>query len=290
MSLTALLQAARTYTTTHTETGDTIETSIPGLSLFQTQKAGLIAHPIYQPVLCIVLQGQKTVATQNRTETFAEGHSVIVTSETPVTSHITHAPYLALTLQFDMPLLRDISAALPHPIPRSTQSLFLNTPIETTILDCATRLFRLTEHPDAIPILHTALLRELYYWILSGPKGAMLQACLTPNSHTARISNAITLIRMNYTTTIPTADLAHAARMSESSFHRHFRAVTSFSPLQYQKRLRLMEAQHLIRNAGYGATEAAFAVGYESPSQFTRDYTRLYNTSPREDRKHTRAA
>ncbi|HEX6997493.1 MAG TPA: helix-turn-helix domain-containing protein [Gammaproteobacteria bacterium] len=139
------------------------------------------------------------------------------------------------------------------------------------------------DRPEATPLLHEGIMRELHYWLLSGPHGDALRALADPTSHASRLGAAIAILRAEYRSRIPVERLAAAAGMSLTAFHKHFKRLTSLSPGPYQKRLRLIEARRLMLEEGYPASRAAFEVGYESVSQFTRDYGRLYLAPPKRD-------
>jgi transcriptional regulator GlxA family with amidase domain len=142
------------------------------------------------------------------------------------------------------------------------------------------RLIRLLETPAAIPVLAPAALREVYYWLLTGPDGAAIARLALAEGNTQRIARAMTLLRDNFTRPIRVAELAEAAGMSPSSFHEHFKALTAMTPLQYQKQLRLLEAQRLLVAGDIDAARAAYRVGYESASQFSREYARMFGAPP----------
>ena len=142
---------------------------------------------------------------------------------------------------------------------------------------------RLLDRPEAIPLLHEGILRQLHYCLLSGPHGDALRALADPTSHASRLGAAIAILRSEYRSRLPVERLAAAAGMSLTAFHKHFKLMTSLTPGQYQKRLRLIEARQLMLEEGWSASSAAFEVGYESVSQFTRDYRRLYLVPPKRD-------
>jgi AraC-like DNA-binding protein len=143
-------------------------------------------------------------------------------------------------------------------------------------------LCSLLDRPDAT-LLHPGIKRELHYWLLSGQHGAALRALAAPDSHPSRLAAALAILRDEYRTRVPVERLASAAAMSLSAFHKHFKRMTSLTPGQYQKRLRLIEARRLMLDEGFSATSAAFEVGYESVSQFTREYRRMFQLPPKRD-------
>jgi AraC-like DNA-binding protein len=145
------------------------------------------------------------------------------------------------------------------------------------------RLVRLLATPKAIPVLYPSIMREIYYWLLSGPNAGAICKIALPNGHTQRIADAIYVLRENFSRSIRIEELAATARMSPSSFHQHFKTLTSMTPLQYQKQLRLLEARRLMVSDAANVTRAALQVGYESPSQFSREYARMFGTPPKRD-------
>jgi AraC-like DNA-binding protein len=183
----------------------------------------------------------------------------------------------------------DAASAVSTPAARDAPRLFLDDTDET-VADCALRLMRLLDRPEAIPVLRPAILKELHYWLLAGRHGDALRRLALPDSHAQRIARAIAILRAEFTGAVPVERLAEAAGMSASSFHQHFKAVTSLSPLQFQKQLRLLEARRLMLSEGLSASRAGFEVGYESVSQFTREYTRLFGAPPRRDVSESRDA
>jgi transcriptional regulator GlxA family with amidase domain len=151
------------------------------------------------------------------------------------------------------------------------------------LTDCMLRLVRLLDLPQAVPVLFPAIMREICFWLLTGENGGEVCKLALPDSHTRRIASAIYLLRDNFTRAIRVRELADAARMSVSSFHEHFKALTSMTPLQYQKQLRLLEARRLLLAGGLSVSGAAYRVGYESASQFSREYSRMFGGAPRLD-------
>lgn len=152
---------------------------------------------------------------------------------------------------------------------------------------CAASLVRLLDVPEAEPFVWPGAMRELHYWLLRGPHGPALRALAAPEGEVRRVAAAVEVIRNRYREPIPATDVAEAANMSASALRRHFKAVTSLSPLQFQKHLRLVEARRLMFGSGLSARQAAFEVGYASPSQFSRDYRRLFGEPPRRDVRST---
>jgi AraC-like DNA-binding protein len=156
------------------------------------------------------------------------------------------------------------------------------------VADAALRLMRLLDRPASVPVLQAQLVREMHYWLLAGRHGSAIRRLGWPDGHVQRVARAVAVLRAEFAETVPVERLAAVAGMSPSSFHQHFRAVTSLSPLQFQKQLRLIEARRLMFAEGVSASHAAFAVGYESVPQFTREYGRMFGLSPVRDMKAAR--
>jgi len=164
------------------------------------------------------------------------------------------------------------------------------TDFQGPLADCALRLVRLLDTPKAIPTLHPIIMREICYWLLTGPHGGDVARMALANSPSQRVIGAMDSLRSRFRDSIRIADLAAIARMSPSAFHRQFKALTSLTPLQYQKQLRLLEARRLMVTRTSSVEAAAFEVGYESPSQFSRDYARLFGAPPKRDLRRLRTA
>ncbi|MDE1174145.1 MAG: AraC family transcriptional regulator [Parvibaculaceae bacterium] len=264
-------------------------TPVEGLTLLKTSGETLPYHKVYKPALCIVVQGAKQITLGENSFDYAQMQMLVVSIELPAFGRVTRAsekePFLGLTLEFDVGLMREVMEALdapPRPSEGSGPGIFVDD-LAGPLEDCVTRLLRLLETPAAIPILYPAIMRELCYWLLTGPHGGELCKLALPNSHTQRITDAIYVLRENFTRPIRIEELAAAARMSMSSFHQHFKALTAMTPLQYQKQLRLLEARRLMISDAANVASAAYQVGYESASQFSREYARMFGVPPKRD-------
>jgi AraC-like DNA-binding protein len=196
----------------------------------------------------------------------------------------TGEPYLAVSLTLDPTLLATLLADLPRPAERLEQDAgFSVAAVTPELMDAWVRMLRLMQRPQEIAALAPAYEREILYRVLQGPQGWMLREIAAPDSAMARVSLAIQWIRRDFAEPIRVDDLADKAAMSVSAFHRHFKAVTNFSPLQYQKRVRLLQARTLMVASAKSVTTAAFEVGYESATQFSRDYARVFGLPPARD-------
>lgn len=271
----------------------TAATSVPGLSTICSRRPSGPLHDIYKPHVCLLLQGKKRVSTGARTVVFSAGDSLLLAADASTVSEVTQAsaskPYVSLAFDLDLALIAELTmemnAVEPAPAARLTV-----TAMDAEVEDAALRLLRLIERPASLPILHAPRVRELHYWLLTGNHGPAMRRLGWLQGSTQRISRAVALLRAEYANPLPVDRLAAEARMSMSSFHRHFRAGTSLSPLQYQKQLRLIEARRMILAEGHTASRAALAVGYESVSQFTREYGRKFGVSPIKDRAAMRGS
>lgn len=292
----ALKQAVQTYATQHRNRDGLALTPVPGLKLKCVEAPQGNLHAVIRPLMVIVLQGAKRMAVGREERTFSAGQSAIVSIDMPVTTRIEQAsrgePYLAVAVEIEMAILSEVAAHLgPARRPRRSEraTLFADD-AEASALDCVARLLGLCDRPDAIPLLRPGIMRELHYWLLTGPHGADLRALCDPTSHANRLAPTIAILRAEYRTRISVERLAAEAGMGLTAFHTHFKRMLSLSPGQYQKRLRLIEARRLMLDEGASASSAAFEVGYESVSQFTREYGRLFNVPPKRDALRIRSA
>jgi len=292
----SLKQAVQAYASTRANGEGLAFTPIPGLRMMCVDAPRGQLHSIYRPLVCLVLQGAKHMTVGREERLFSAGQSVIVSADMPVVGRIVRAsrdePYLAIAVELDISILRETTAHLGDVAPQRPSEIRTLFAVDTgaAALDCAMRLMRLLDQPAAVALLRPGILRELHYWLLSGEHGAALRAIAAPDGYASRLAAATALLRKEYRTRIPVERLAAEAAMGLTTFHRHFKYMTSLSPGQYQKRLRLIEARRLMLDEGYSATSAALEVGYESVSQFTREYGRMYETPPKRDAMKTRSA
>jgi AraC-like DNA-binding protein len=292
----SLKQAVHAYASTRANGDGLALTPIPGLRMMCVDAPRGELHSIYRPLVCLVLQGAKHMTVGREERLFSAGDSVIVSADMPVVGRIARAsrdePYLAIAVELDMSILREIAAHLGEVAPQRPSEIRTLFAVDTdaAAVDCAMRLMRLLDDPTAVPLLRPGILRELHYWLLSSQHGAALRAMAAPDGYASRLATAIALLRREYRTRISIDRLAAEAAMSLTAFHKHFKHMTSLSPGQYQKRLRLIEARRLMLDEGYSATSAAFEVGYESVSQFTREYGRMFKTPPKRDAMSARSA
>ena len=263
------------------------ETAIPGLVLMRTAGTAIPRKArIYRPSICLVVQGAKEVAFGGEVMAYGEMQALVVSLELPASGRVVDAsperPYLAIALELDTMLLAEMLSELGQgPAWGETPPLgIFVADVDGALADAFGRLLRLLDTPSAIPVLARQTLREIYYWLLSGPHGAAIARLTAPESHAQRIGRAVMVLRERFAQPLRVAELARTANMSASAFHQHFKSLTAMTPLQYQKQLRLLEARRLIADASSIAA-AAYRVGYESPSQFSREYTRMFGVPPR---------
>ncbi|MFC0219785.1 AraC family transcriptional regulator N-terminal domain-containing protein [Pseudochelatococcus lubricantis] len=283
-----LLETVRRYAQAHANGTGVAQTPIPCLTIIRETAPTALQYAINKPLVALVLQGSKRVTMGSRTFDFGAGDSLLITADVPTISQITKArldaPYLALIVDLDLALIEGLvveigfspfAADIPIRVDRT----------ETEVTDAALRLMRLLDRPASVPILQSQLIRELHYWLLSGRHGGAIRALGVVDSHALRIARSVALIRDHFARPLRVEHLAEVAKMSLSSFHEHFRTITSLSPLQFQKQLRLIEARRLMLAEGEMISNAAYAVGYESISQFTREYGRMFGLPPARDIK-----
>ncbi len=217
------------------------------------------------------------------------GQALVVSVELPAFSTIVEAspskPYLGVIIEFDLAIMREVMKSLdslPEVSDAVARSVFV-ADFEGPLLDCALRLVRLLETPRAIPMLYPAIMREICYWLLTGPHGAEVISMTIGKTHTKSVLHAIHFLRDHFAEPARIEDLASLAQMSPSAFHRQFKAITSMTPLQYQKQLRLLEARRVMIADELNVGTTAAQVGYESPTQFIREYGRMFGMPPRRD-------
>lgn len=273
------------------------KTDIKQLEFQQEYQAGTVLHGVYEPILAILLQGKKQALLGDEIYRYGAAQYLVVSVDLPLSGFIVEAtpdkPYLGFKLSLDPRQLCDIITDQANPITskkeNSVRGLFVSN-IDASLIDCAIRLTQLLDTPQHIPILAPMIIREIYYRLLIGEQAEAVRQIATSGSNMQRISFTIQYLTANFTKPMRVEDLANQANMSPSSFHHHFKQVTSMSPLQYQKQLRLLSARRLMLAENSNAVNAAYQVGYESPSQFSREYSRMFGASPIEDIKRLRAA
>ena len=268
---------------------DELKSDVPGLTLFS------YAHPaeprpgLQEPSICLIAQGVKKIHLADESFEYDVHHYLLASVYLPTTYQVISAspeePYLGLVLKFDMRELSQlmIDSNLPAPRTRSVDRGMAIGEVTLPLLSAFQRLVALLDEPEDIPILAPLLHREILYRLLMGDQGAKLRQIASAGSRSHQVARAIDWLKVNYSQQLRIGELAEMANMSSSSLHNHFRSMTSLSPLQYQKHLRLQEARRLMLAEDLDATRAAYQVGYESSSQFSREYSRLFGAPPLRD-------
>jgi AraC-like DNA-binding protein len=272
-----------------TEKGEQHTTSVPGLSLFRRDAPTEPITGMYEPSICMVAQGAKRVLLGDDTYVYDAHHYLITSVHLPTIVQIIEAspekPYLGLRLKLDLREISQLMVDSNLPQPRAQQSSRGMATGEVTLqlLTAFQRLIDLLAEQQDIPILAPVIQREIIYRLLVGDQGERLRQIASAGSQSNQIARAIDWLKGNFTQPLSIDDLAAQASMSTSTFHHHFRSMTALSPLQFQKLLRLQEARRLMLAERMDAANAAFQVGYESPSQFSREYNRMFGAPPLRD-------
>jgi AraC-like DNA-binding protein len=271
----------------HTPTTGPRETEVPGLLVSRASGPTRLNAVVYVPSLCIVAQGAKEVVVGDEVYRYDPAQSLLVSVDLPVWARVVEAsparPCLMVRVPLDLAAVGEFLADGVTDPPAAASRGIGVTPVEPPLLDAVSRLVALLDSPRDIGPLSPLVLREITYRVLTGPQGPRLRQIAAAGAPAQRIARAIRWLRDHYTDPLLVESLAKRVGMSPSAFHLHFKGVTGWSPLQYQKRLRLQEARRLMLGAGLDAGEAAFRVGYESQSQFTREYRRMFGAPPRQD-------
>jgi AraC-like DNA-binding protein len=288
--LEKLKTAVQSFARTNANSDGLAVTDIPGLMMKFVEAPTGDLHALYSPMVCLILQGAKHVTIGSHSAMIRAGETFILSNSIPTKGTIVEAtrrdPYVAIAVKIDPRVLAELSADFDvkqrSRIGSGPQCLFTDN-ASGFLMDCLSKLVRLLDHPEAAAVLHANIMRELHYWLLSGEHGPDLRSLVNVSSRAGRLESAIALLRAEYSDRLPAKRLADAAGMSLTSFHKHFKQLTAMTPGQYQKQIRLMEARRLMHDEGVSATGAAFRVGYESASQFSRDYTRMFDRPPKQD-------
>lgn len=272
-----------------TDKGDLSVTAVQGLSLHQRHEPTEPISIMYEPRICMLAQGAKRVLLGDETYIYDEHHFLISSVDLPTVVQIVKAsreePYLGLVLRLDQREISQLMADsnLPPPRPQQSSRGMATGEVTLPLLAAFQRLIDLLAEPADIPILAPIIRREIFYRLLVGDQGERLRQTASAGSQSHQIARAIAWLKGNFAQPLRIDALAKQVNMSTSTFHHHFRALTAMSPLQYQKWLRLHEARRLMLAERLNAADAAFQVGYESPSQFSREYGHLFGDSPLRD-------
>ncbi|NYJ13831.1 AraC-like DNA-binding protein [Rhizobium leguminosarum] len=261
---------------------------VPGLLVIRKTCPSAFEASIYSPVFCLVLQGAKETSVGNQSASVAAGEMLLVSHELPVETRVTHAspvsPYLAVFVSIDVGLARSLlDQAGPNGMGAGNGRSLDTAVADAPLIEALARYLLLPANSLEAEIIAPMIQREIHFRLLMAPVGAMLRNLLSPGGHASRVAKAIKTIRENFRESLALSVLANSVGMSQSSFHSNFKSVTGTTPLQYQKDLRLISARQLLAEGTHSVTSAALAVGYESISQFSREYSRKFGASPRND-------
>jgi AraC-like DNA-binding protein len=278
-----LLHAVRRYADFHADSNGVAATPVPGLTVVRATAPGELQYAISRPLIAVVVQGTKRVLTGRQRFDLRAGESMLITADVPTVSQITSAsagaPYFSLVLDLDHSVIEQLIVELNVALEGQGAPLSIE-PTDPELAATALRLMKVLDQPTAVAILQAQLVREMHYWLLAGQHGPAIRSLGVTGSHVQRVSRAVAIIRAEYQRPLRVERLAEAAGMSASSLHQHFRSLTSLSPLQFQKQLRLIEARRMMLSEGTSASDAAYSVGYESVPQFTREYGRMFGAPP----------
>ncbi|TDL82887.1 AraC family transcriptional regulator [Peribacillus frigoritolerans] len=275
----------------HTGRDGTQITSIPSLFFSRYSKETGPNYGVHKPSLCIVVQGMKEVLLSQDRFRYGPADYLVASVNLPITGQVTEGsfeiPYLALKLEFTsskiLEVLREFQ--MESDKKKNAKRGMYVSKIDPSLLDAVSRLVRLLDTPKDIKVPAPLIVKEIIYRVLQGEHGDMLKQIAIEGSSTHHISEVIEHIMTNYEKSFKIEELAEIANMSVSSLHRHFKEITAMSPIQFQKQLRLQEARSLLLSKSADAADVAFQVGYESPSQFSREYLRMFGLPPKEDIK-----
>ena len=276
--------------------GDGIHsTAIAPLKLMRQSATFTTMRDVSEPTLAVVVQGSKEVLLGEEIYHYGVAQYLVVSVDLPICGYATEAtperPYLGFKLNLDPVQLCDLISQIPNcaVTKESVRGWFISD-AAPSLIDCFLKLVKLLETPQDIPFLAPLIVREIYYRLLVGEQSEAVRQIAISGSNMQNIARAIALIKTSFAQTIRIEDLAERVNMSSSSLYRHFKTVTSISPLQYQKQIRLLRARQLMLAENADATSAAYQVGYESPSQFSREYSRMFGAPPIQDVERLRIA
>jgi len=267
--------------------GDFI-TEVPGLKLFRRSQPTAAVHCIYEPSLALIAQGQKRVVIGDEIYDYGQGQVLLTSLDLPVVSKVAEAspetPYLGISVALDSRTVMQLSTQLSLPHRKSAPELALSVGIPSEqLVDAVTRLIALQDEPEMIASVAPLIHSEIAIRVLKSPQGARLRHLIASGTQGHQVAKAVTWLKQHYTEALLVEDLADSVHMSQTTFRQHFRSLTGMSPLQYQKQLRLQEARWLMLNENLDAGTAALQVGYESSSQFSREYSRIFGSPPLRD-------
>ncbi|QEL18359.1 AraC family transcriptional regulator [Limnoglobus roseus] len=262
-------------------------TAVGPLTLYRTSQPSAPNQCVYEPAFCIVAQGSKQLLLGDEVYRYDPSHFLLVSVDLPVAGQVIEAtpacPYLGLKIVLDTAQIGELIADGGEARGFTPQRGLGVTSLDPGMVDTVVRLLRLLDTPEHVRVLAPLALREITYRLLAGSAGPRLRQIVAADGQAQRIGRVIRHLKTNFADPLRIEDLAREAHMSVSALHHHFKTVTALSPLQYQKQLRLQEARRLLLGEGLDAAEAGYRVGYESPSQFSREYRRLFGQPPQRD-------
>lgn len=263
---------------------------VDGILLLRHVEPTPMKATLYEPVVCLILQGRKEAAAGDRFVQLDTGDALVVSHDLPVVSRITRAepgePYLAMIVTLDLSILRHLYEEVGDALVDDDQVHALSAHrADGPLIDVLSRYLALASDPVGARVLLPLIRKEVHYRLLMAPNGGMLRRLLRHDSHASSVARSIAHLRTHFRSAVSIPELASSVGMSSSSLHKHFKAVTSTTPLQYLKELRLLEARRLLTEGELAVSTVAYEVGYESPNQFSREYSRKFGNSPRVDRR-----
>ncbi len=263
------------------------ETGIPGLSMIKGDIPTHQLAALYKPMIGFTIQGTKILTIGDRSAALNGPSYYVLPVHVPATATVhperDGRPYMSLGLELNQDALQSLLRDLPDDRMPTASENFAACEIDTEHMEAWLRLLRLTKTPSAIPALAPAYEREILYRVLMGPQGWYLRQLGLRESNYTKICQTVKWLRENYMKSFDVGELASKSGMAVNTFHRQFKRATGLSPIQFQKRLRLLEARNLISFEGYAVASAAYQVGYQSPSQFNREYSRFFGAPPARD-------
>jgi len=288
MNLEELLDLTSNYLNSKEIEDNQVLEPMPNFFLHQSKIPTQLNACFYHPIACIILQGSKEAIIGDEKISYSAGMSLIASHSVPAFSRIVEAsedaPYIGLAICLNLGILRSLQNEIGELAILENTFKPLNTGQSSdALIDAMGRYFALQGKPLEMKVMGPLILKEIHFLLLKASNGDMLRHLTGQDSHVSKVTQAIDLIRSHYKTTLSVPDLAKNVGMSTSSFYNHFKQVTRSTPLQYQKELRLIEAQRLIREENTPVSTAAFEVGYESPTQFSREYSRKFGKTPRQE-------
>ena len=264
---------------------------LPGLGILRHPRPTSFEAAVLDPVFCLVLQGRKETVLGGDAYPMGVGEALLVSHDLPVLARVTKAPYVVLLFDVSLATLREQLDAPAGPVstaataaPAATEARSIGVHrAEARLADALRRYLELADSPADAAVLGPLVSREVHYRLATAPFGGMLRELVRKDSAPSAIARALAELRSDFRTPVEVPKLARRVGMSASAFHKHFKAITASSPLQYKKSLQLLEARRLLRLGAQSVTAVAFDVGYESAAQFSRDYSRAFGNAPKHD-------